>query len=104
MSWRKITMKFTGTCIVCNKKINADEIGLWSKGVGVKHEKCAGAKEITCIICGGPAGCALCEFTEECDLDRVSQLCVCKKCSSDTKGAFASYQAATKKKFHILNV
>ena len=40
MSWRKITMKFDGTCIVCNKKVNATEIGLWSKGLGVKHEKC----------------------------------------------------------------
>ena len=35
MSWRKITMKFDGTCIVCNKKVNASEIGLWSKGLGV---------------------------------------------------------------------
>jgi hypothetical protein len=41
MSWIKIPMKFSGTCIVCNDKIEINEIGLWSKGVGVKHEKCA---------------------------------------------------------------
>ncbi len=41
MSWRKISMKFDGTCIVCNEKIKVNEIGLWSKGLGVKHEKCA---------------------------------------------------------------
>tara|TARA_Y100000590_G_scaffold118696_1_gene135844 strand:- start:2146 stop:3462 length:1317 start_codon:yes stop_codon:yes gene_type:complete len=40
MDWRRITMKFEGKCIVCNKKIPVNEIGLWSKGIGVKHEKC----------------------------------------------------------------
>ena len=40
MSWRKISMKFPGTCIVCNKKIEANEIGLWAQGLGVNHEKC----------------------------------------------------------------
>ena len=34
MSWIKIPMKFPGTCIVCNDKIEINEIGLWSKGVG----------------------------------------------------------------------
>jgi len=38
--WIKIPMKFPGTCIACNEKIEINEIGLWSKGVGVKHEKC----------------------------------------------------------------
>ena len=58
MSWRTITMKFDGTCIVCNKKVNANEIGLWSKGLGVKHEKCAEeANELKCVICDNPAGC-----------------------------------------------
>ena len=37
MSWIKIPMKFPGTCIVCNDKIEINEIGLWSKGTGVKH-------------------------------------------------------------------
>ena len=49
MSWIKIPMKFPGTCIVCNDKIEINEIGLWSKGVGVKHEKCAQTNELQCI-------------------------------------------------------
>ena len=58
MSWSKNPMKFPGTCIVCNEKIEVNEIGLWAKGLGVKHEKCAEVKELSCIVCGGPAGCA----------------------------------------------
>jgi len=57
MSWRKIPMKFPGTCIVCNEKIPVNEIGLWAKGLGVKHEKCAQINELQCIVCGSPAGC-----------------------------------------------
>ena len=67
MSWRKISMKFDGTCIVCNEKIKVNEIGLWAKGLGVKHEKCAEINELNCIICDGPAGCATCEFQEDCN-------------------------------------
>jgi len=37
-------MKFPGKCLVCNKKIEKDEIGFWAKDVGVKHEKCANIK------------------------------------------------------------
>jgi len=54
MSWRKISMKFPGTCIICNKKLEVNEIGLWAKGQGVKHEKCGEINELKCIICGGP--------------------------------------------------
>ena len=64
MSWRKIPMKFPGTCIVCNEKIPVNEIGLWAKGLGVKHEKCAQTNELQCIVCGAPAGCPQCEFQE----------------------------------------
>jgi len=66
MSWRKISMKFPGTCIVCNKKIEANEIGLWAQGLGVKHEKCAEIKELKCIVCGASAGCSQCEYNEDC--------------------------------------
>ena len=38
MSWRKITMKFPGKCIVCDENIEKGELGLWAKDVGVKHE------------------------------------------------------------------
>ena len=55
MSWIKITMKYDGTCIVCNKKIRAKEIGFWLKEESkVKHEKCAEEnKELKCAICNG---------------------------------------------------
>ncbi|MBS1268245.1 MAG: hypothetical protein MAG458_00971 [Nitrosopumilus sp.] len=102
MSWRKIPMKFPGTCIICNEKIPVNEIGLWAKGLGVKHEKCTQIDELLCIICGSPAGCIRCEFQENCDISNVSQSCICKKCS-ESKDAFISYQKSTKKKFSILN-
>ena len=103
MSWRKITMKFSGKCIVCNEKIEANEIGLWSKGLGVKHEKCAEIKELKCSICGKSAGCPHCEFREDCNLEQVSQLCICKKCA-EIKEAFIIYQQSVGKKFHLLNI
>lgn len=102
MSWRKIPMKFPGTCIVCNQKIEVNQIGLWAKGIGVKHEKCAETKELQCIVCGGPAGCPQCEFLEDCNLEKVSQLCICKKCS-ETSEPFNDYQNSMKKKFPLLN-
>ena len=49
MSWRKITMKFEGTCMVCNEKIAVNEVGLWSKGLGVKHEKCVETEDLKCL-------------------------------------------------------
>jgi hypothetical protein len=39
MSWRPMPMKFPATCIVCNQKLKVGEMGLWAKGLGVKHEK-----------------------------------------------------------------
>jgi len=103
MSWRKIPMKFPGTCIVCNEKIEVNEVGLWAKGLGVKHEKCAEIKELQCIICGKPAGCSKCEFMDNCDLEKVSPICICKRCIEE-KDVFASYQKATNNKFPLLNM
>jgi len=103
MSWRTMSMKFPGTCIVCKKKIEINEIGLWAKGIGVKHQACADVIELRCAVCGGPAGCPKCEFAADCDLTKVSQLCICKKCN-DGKDAFTSYQKAIAKKFPILNL
>ena len=100
MSWIKITMKFDGTCIICNEKVNANEIGLWSKGVGVKHEKCAEVNELKCVICDNPAGCLLCEFQNNCDRSLVSQLCICKKCESEGN-TFKHYQISVQDKFHF---
>lgn len=104
MSWRKITMKFAGTCVVCNQKIEANEVGLWAKGFGVKHERCASQEvnELKCIICGGPAGCPKCEFQDDCNRDIVSEFCICKKCG-DSKDTFEQYQKAVQKNFPLLN-
>ncbi|PIN83950.1 MAG: hypothetical protein COW26_00535 [Nitrosopumilales archaeon CG15_BIG_FIL_POST_REV_8_21_14_020_33_23] len=103
MSWRKIPMKFPGTCVVCNEKIEVNEIGLWAKGLGVKHEKCAQINELQCIVCKGSAGCLHCEFQDICDIQKVSQLCICKKCSEE-KNSFDSYQKSVKKNFPLLNL
>ncbi|WP_297464009.1 hypothetical protein [Nitrosarchaeum sp.] len=96
-------MKFPGTCVVCNEKIEVNEIGLWAKGLGVKHEKCAQINELKCIVCNGSAGCAQCEFQDICDIQKVSQLCICKKCSEE-KNSFDSYQKSVKKNFLLLNL
>ena len=103
MSWRKISMKFPGKCIVCNEKIEIDEIVMWAKGLGVKHEKCAQIKELTCAICGGLAGCSQCEFQDICDLEIVSQLCVCKNCG-EHKNIYQDYVSTTLKKYPSLNL
>ena len=104
MSWIKITMKFDGTCLVCNQKVKAKDIGLWSKGIGVKHEKCAEKnEELRCIMCGGSAGCISCEFIKECYLQAVSQLCICKKCEQE-QNSFDSYKNSVIKKFPLLNL
>ena len=96
-------MKFSRTCIVCKKKIDVNEVGLWAKGIGVKHLACAEVIELRCLVCGGPAGCTQCEFRTDCDLAKVSQLCICKKCN-DSEDAFVSYRKAVAKKFSILNL
>ena len=100
MSWIKITMKFDGTCIVCNEKVSANEIGLWSKGIGVKHEKCAEIIELKCVICNNPARCLQCEFSDDCDRSQVSQMCICKKCENQGN-TFEQYQASVKDRFHF---
>ena len=87
MSWIKIPMKFPGTCIVCNDKIEINEIGLWSKGSGVKHEKCAQTNELTMYCMWFLCWMSQCEFQDICDIPNVSQLCICKKCG-DEKNAF----------------
>ena len=100
MSWLKITMKFDGTCIVCNEKVSANEIGLWSKGIGVKHEKCAEINELRCVICDNPGGCLHCEFQNDCDRSLVSQLCICKKCENQ-EHTFEQYQLSIRDKFNF---
>lgn len=94
-------MKFPGTCIVCNETIQVNQVGLWSKGIGVKHEECAKVKELVCIVCGNSAGCSQCEFRNDCDLEQVSQSCICKKCSENNL-VFPTYQKSVAKKYPAL--
>ena len=93
-------MKFDGTCIICNKKVNANKIGLWSKGIGVKHEKCAEINELKCVICDNPVGCLQCEFQNDCDRSLVSQLCICKKCENQ-EHTFEQYKSSIRDKFNF---
>ncbi len=103
MSWRAIPMKFPGICLVCKKKIEVNEVALWAKGLGVKHQACAEVLELKCIICGGLAGCPNCEFAENCDVVKVSQMCICKKCS-ESKEVFELYKKSVMKNFPLLNL
>ena len=80
--------------------MNANEIGLWSKGIGVKHEKCAEIVELKCVICDNPAGCLQCEFQDNCDRSLVSQLCICKKCDSQ-QHTFEQYRVSVRDKFNF---
>ena len=101
MSWIKMNMRFPGTCIVCKKPVKTGERGLWARGVGVKHIGCAEQNGISCIICGKPAGCSLCELYDSCDIQRVSPLCVCSECSGSS---LEQYRAAAARKFPALAV
>lgn len=93
MSWRRIPLKYPGKCTVCGGAIPVGSQVMWLKGTGVRHQECAEARELACIVCGSPAGCPSCEFAEDCDLEKVSQACVCSACASKP-GAFGKYREA----------
>lgn len=38
--WIKIKSKFANKCITCLDNIDVDEMVLWKKGEGIKHEDC----------------------------------------------------------------
>ena len=112
MNWIPMKMRFPGKCIECGETVNAGEAGLWMKGTGVKHERCGAAAEsgdvragggqqgaeLRCLVCGKPAGCPACEFSDACDTAAVSQLCMCYDCMDD-KDTYALYRAAASRKF-----
>lgn len=104
-------MRFPGKCVECGETVNVGEAGLWMKGAGVKHERCGAAAEsgdvragggqgaeLRCLVCGKPAGCPACEFSDSCDTAAVSQLCMCYDCMGD-KDTYALYRAAASRKF-----
>ena len=39
--------------------------------------------QLRCAVCNQLAGCPECEFEEDCDRRKVSQLCICEKCYTD---------------------
>lgn len=97
-------MKFAGKCAVCKKEIPVGAPVLWAKGEGVKHEGCATApppRQILCAICDNGAGCATCELRDDCDLERISPLCICPKCAQ--ADALVAYTSAVNAKFTILD-
>lgn len=102
MSWIKMRMKYSGVCIVCRKTVGANETGFWARGIGVKHEQCAEVKGLKCIVCGGPAGCDTCELRDDCNLNLVSEACICRKCAGEPD-TFEAYRRAAAKKFPALN-
>lgn len=82
MSWVRMRMKYAGACAACGGQVAAGEQGLWKRGAGVRHEGCAERDEVACIACGRPAGCASCEFGDDCDLGAVSRPCICAGCAA----------------------
>jgi len=104
MSWVKMPLKYDGKCVVCNLTVKKNEMGFWSRGIGVKHEKCAEKnKDLKCVICDGLVGCPNCEFIEDCNPQTVSSLCICKKCEHLDE-PFISYKKAVIEKFPVLNL
>ena len=108
MSWVPMKMKFPGKCVECGEAVGVGEAGLWLKGTGIKHERCGGGGggsgggggggELRCLVCGKPAGCPACEFSDACDTSAVSQLCMCYGCMDD-RDTYALYRAAASRKF-----
>ena len=128
MKWERLnSVQFSDRCMECKKWIKPGEQVLWARNVGVKHIECAeGAGQakaaqtvqtglstvqtglstvqgpsITCAVCGRPAGCGTCELADSCDTKKVSQLCICRQCS--TGDAMAAYTAAVARKFPALS-
>jgi len=40
MDFIEITLQYKGHCLFCKSKMMPGEIGLWTRGVGIKHKKC----------------------------------------------------------------
>lgn len=101
MSWKLIRMRYPGICVTCGKQVDANEMGMWMSGQGVKHESCVELQRILCLVCGAPVGCIDCEFREECDIPNVSEYCICRRCI-DRPDPLGLYGKAALKKFPAL--
>ena len=104
MNWVRLNMRFPGSCLACGKRINRGEQALWARNVGVKHIECAETEkspDISCAVCGKPAGCSQCELADSCDTKKVSPLCICAGCNK--AGAMKSYSDAIAKRFPAIS-
>jgi len=89
-----LLLKFKSKCKTCGASMSKGEQAVWSRSAkAVKHTAChlSDLKSLTspeslhnlqlnCVICSKPAGCPDCEFEEDCDRTKVSQLCICEEC------------------------
>jgi hypothetical protein len=95
--WINLVVKYDSNCKKCGKSIAKGEHAVWSRASkAIKHVDCHSSDlesltspdaihnlQLKCIICKKPAGCPECEFEQDCDRTRVSQLCICEKCYKD---------------------
>jgi len=104
--WISLVVKYSSNCKTCGKSVAKGEYAVWSReSKAIKHMACHSSDlaslsspesihnlQLKCTICNKPAGCPECEFEEDCDRTRVSQLCICEKCYKDS-AALENYYA-----------
>jgi hypothetical protein len=104
--WISLIVKYSSNCKTCGKSVAKGEYAVWSReSKAIKHIACHSSDlasltspdsihnlQLKCSICNKPAGCPECEFEEDCDRTRVSQLCICEKCYTDV-AAMENYYA-----------
>lgn len=92
--WISLVVKYSSKCKTCSKPIFKGEYAVWSRSTqSIKHIECHSRDlesitspdsihnlQLKCAVCNQPAGCPECEFEQDCDRMRVSQLCICEKC------------------------
>jgi hypothetical protein len=95
--WISLVVKYSSKCRTCSKAIFKGENAVWSRSTqSIKHIECHSRDlesltspdsihnmQLKCAICNRPAGCPECEFEQDCDRMKVSQLCICEKCYLD---------------------
>lgn len=95
--WISLVVKYSSKCKTCSKAIIKGEYAVWSRSTqSIKHIACHSRDlesltspdsihnmQLKCAICNRPAGCPECEFEQDCDRMKVSQLCICEKCYLD---------------------
>ncbi|MGA8842449.1 MAG: hypothetical protein WB511_02610 [Nitrososphaeraceae archaeon] len=105
--WIDLVVKFSGVCKTCGKVLRKGERAVWSKNSkAIKHIEChlndvrkspnmMGIR-LKCIVCGNDAGCLECEFEACCNRKKISNLCICKYCYSNSHALDLYDQAASR--------